>query len=349
MKSISIDQITAQSPFALVLKQTLKQTPDLVLTEVLPAELAKATSLVFASSKLLFQKALGNGAQALILTESVFKELHREFNSEINSEIPKNITVWTTASLQEAMSSTLQLFDKKLPFLTQGIHATAAIHPTAQVSKTAHIGAYSVIEAFAVIGDESIIYPHVYVGPYCEIGKRCLISSHVSIGSDGFGFFTDKSFTHHKIPQIGKVVIEDDCEFGAHCAIDRATLTETRIKKGSKFDNFCHIAHNVQIGENALVSAGFIVAGSTIIGKNLMTSGGVHALGHLKIADNVILSARAGVTQNIEHSGMYGGYPLESHKESIKTHVSIPQIKKIRKQLNKVLQHLNLNLNNNEK
>ena len=241
------------------------------------------------------------------------------------------------------MSSILELFDNIKAHLTKGIHPTASIHPTAQVSKSAHIGAFAVIEAYALVGDDSIIYPHVYLGAYCEVGNRCLISSHVTIGSDGFGYFTAKTFKHHKIPQIGKVVIEDDCEFGSHCAIDRATLTETRIKKGSKFDNFCHIAHNVQFGENALVTAGFIVAGSTIIGKNLMTSGGVHILGHLKIADNVILSARAGVTQNIEHSGMYGGFPIETHKESIKTHVSIPQIKKIKKQVTKILKYLNLN------
>lgn len=330
MKSISIDQITAKSQPVLI----LRQKNEVLLTEVSPAKFAKSTSLVFASNKTLFNKALENKSQALIITESLF--------SEVQSEIPPHIALWSTKNIQEAMSSVLQLFDKNRTYLTQGIHPTASIHPTAQVSKTAHVGAYAVIEAHAIVGDDSIIYPHVYVGAFCEIGRRCNIASHVSIGADGFGFFTDKTFTHHKIPQIGKVVIEDDCEFGSHCAVDRATLTETRIKKGSKFDNFCHIAHNVQIGENALVAAGFIVAGSTIIGKNLMTSGGVHILGHLKIADDVILSARAGVTQNIEQSGMYGGYPLEPHKESIKTHVSIPQIKKIRKQVTKILKHLHL-------
>lgn len=332
MKSISIDQITGKIPASLILKT--KPKSELLLSEVLPAELAKTTSLVFASNKLLYEKALANKVQALILTEALFHE--------VQSEIPENTAIWTTSNIQECMSSILQLFNKNNFYLTQGIHPTAFIHPEARVSKTAHIGAYTVIDAHAVVDDETIIYPHVYIGAYCEVGKRCLISSHVTVGSDGFGFFTDRNFKHHKVPQIGKVVIEDDCEFGSHCAIDRATLTETRIKKGSKFDNFCHIAHNVQIGENALVAAGFIVAGSTIIGKNLMTSGGVHVLGHLKIADHVVLSARAGVTQSIERPGMYGGYPIETHKESIKTHVSIPQIKKIRKQVNKILKHLNI-------
>lgn len=330
MNIISINQITEKGDPVL----KLKHKSETSVTEVLPANLAKPTSLVFASSKALYLNARSNNVSTFILTEAAYEE--------IKNDIPEKITVWTTPNIQQAMSLILQLFDSKRQYLTQGIHPTASIHPTAQVAASAHIGAYAVIEAYAVVGDDTVIFPHVYVGPFCEIGKRCSISPHVTIGADGFGFYTDKSFAHHKIPQIGKVVIEDDCEFGAHCAIDRATLTETRIKKGSKFDNFCHIAHNVQFGENALVAAGFIVAGSTIIGKNLMTSGGVHALGHLKIADNVILSARAGVTQNIEQSGMYGGYPLEPHKESIKTHVSLPQIKKIRKQVNRILKHLNL-------
>lgn len=331
MKSISIDQITSKGQRIL----TLRQSQNVQLTEVLPAELAKSTSLVFASNKSLFLKALENKSKALIIVESLFTELQ--------NEIPTHIALWTTQSIPAAMSMVLQLFDGKTEHLLPGVHPTACVHPTAQVEKSAHIGAGSVIEAYAKIGEHAIIYPLVYVGPYCEIGARCTLYSHVSIGSDGFGFFTDKSFNHYRIPQIGRVVIEDDCEFGAFCAIDRATLTETRIKKGSKFDNFCHIAHNVQVGENALVTAGFIVAGSTTIGKNLMTSGGVHALGHLTIADNVILSARAGVTQNIEQSGMYGGFPLETHRESIKTHVSLPYIKKMRTQLNRILKHLNIN------
>ncbi|MEQ1721883.1 MAG: UDP-3-O-(3-hydroxymyristoyl)glucosamine N-acyltransferase [Pseudobdellovibrio sp.] len=331
MKSISIDQISSKASENLVLRQRFENT----INEVLPAEIATTESLVFASSKLLCEKAIENKVAALILTETVYAEVEKQF--------PKNVSVWTTKNIHAAMSSVLQLFDLKRDFLTQGVHPTAQIHPTAKISAKAHIGAFAVIEAHASIGDDTIIFPHVYVGPYCEVGARCYISSFVAIGSDGFGFYTDKTFKHHKVPQIGRVVIEDDCEFGAHCAIDRATLTETRIKKGSKFDNFCHIAHNVTFGENALVAAGFIVAGSTTIGKNLMTSGGVHILGHLTVPDNVILSGRAGVTQSIEKSGMYGGFPLEEHRESTKTHVSIPHIKKLRKQVRKILKHLNLN------
>jgi UDP-3-O-[3-hydroxymyristoyl] glucosamine N-acyltransferase len=330
MKLISEQQISEIGGAFL----TLKQSHSSVISQVLPPDLANSSSLVFLSTENHLHSALANKAQSLILLESLY--------SAFNAQLPTQASIWTTANIQQAMTKVLHLFDLNQEHNRQGIHTTASIHPTAQVHAKAHIGAYAVIGAHAKVGEDSVIFPHVYVGPYCEIGKRCYISAHTTIGSDGFGFFSDKNFNHFKIPQIGKVVIEDDCEFGSHCAIDRATLTETRIKQGSKFDNFCHIAHNVQFGENALVAAGFIVAGSTQIGKNLMTSGGVHALGHLNIADNVTLSARAGVTQDIEKSGMYGGFPLEPHRESIKTLVSIPQIKLLKKQVAKILNHLNL-------
>ena len=330
MKSISIDQITAKAAAFI----QLKQKTEIHLTDVKPPAQSTPNTLVFSGTTELFKQALANGARAHILTEAVY-------SSEKSSFAP-DLCIWTTRNIAAAMSAVLQLFDKNHEHLLKGVHQTAIIHPNAKVSKSAHIGAYTVVDAFAEIGDDTIIYPHVFVGAHCIVGARCIISSHVSIGSDGFGYYSDKTYTHHKIPQIGKVVIEDDCEFGAHCAIDRATLTETRIKRGSKFDNFCHIAHNVQIGENAMITAGFIVAGSTIIGKNLTTSGGAHILGHLTVPDNVILGPRAGVLQSIEAPGMYGGYPLESYKESVKTLLSLPHVKKLRKQISKILKHLNI-------
>jgi len=330
MNSIPVERISDAAGNVL----TSRQAFSTAVSAVLPPDSASAESLVFISKKEHLESLNGKTIKALIVLEKLF--------NEVKDTLPLGIQIWTASNIQLAMTKVLPLFDKNAAYYREGIHPSAVVHPTAVVHPKAHVGAFSFVGAHAQIGEDTVIWPHVYIGPYCEIGKRCYIASHTTIGSDGFGFVSDNKFNHTKIPQTGKVVIEDDCELGAHCAVDRATLTETRIKRGSKFDNFCHIAHNVEIGENALVAAGFIVAGSTRIGKNLMTSGGVHALGHLTIPDNVILSARAGVTQSIESSGMYGGYPLEPHKESIKTLMSVPHIKKLRKQVNKILNHLNL-------
>ena len=137
-------------------------------------------------------------------------------------------------------------------------------------------------------------------------------------------------------------MIEDHCELGAQCAIDRAALTETRIRKGSKFDNFIHIAHNCDIGENALITAGFIIAGSSKVGRNLTTAGGTHITGHVTVADNVILTGRTGVVSNIEKSGIYGGFPQTDHKESLRIMTSLASLPKIRKQVTQILKHLGL-------
>jgi UDP-3-O-[3-hydroxymyristoyl] glucosamine N-acyltransferase len=332
MNNISIDQISEFGSGSL----KLQQKSEITIFKVSPPQASDQNSLVFASKPELFKEGLKNGAKAFIVLE--------KYVEAIKPLITPAMSIWTTQNIQGAMCEVLPLFDKIKEYNFFKIHPKSEIHPTAKIASTAHIGAFAYIGAHAVVGENTIIHPNSYVGHYCRIGNNCNIGPNSVIGADGFGYFTSADLSHTKIPQIGIVVIEDHCDFGAYCAIDRATLTETRIKKGSKFDNFCHVAHNCEIGENALVAAGFIVAGSTKIGKNLMTSGGVHSLGHLNIADNVILSARAGVLQDIEKSGMYGGYPLEPHKESVKTLASIPQLKNLRKQISKIIKHLNLEI-----
>lgn len=310
-----------------------------------------AKSLVFISSKALLELALANKALGFIIHEKSFPE--------VESLLPSHGSVWTTSHIQSAMVQVLNLFDPKLLTAPSEIHPTAVIHPDAKVSPKAHIapyvvieqfvvikenariGSHSVIEAHAEIGAATVINPHVVIGSFCTVGDRCIIASHTTIGSDGFGYFTDKK-GHHKIPQIGRVVIEDDCEIGAGCTIDRATLEETIIKKGSKLDNLCHIAHNVEIGENALFAAAFKTAGSTKIGRNVMTGGNVDINGHIEICDNVALAGRTGVISSIKEPGIYGGFPSEPQRDNVRTMASIPKLNSIRKQVQKIMKHLNL-------
>ncbi len=333
MKTVTSKQIIDGGLQALTL-QTGGQF-DFNFTEVLPPELAQPSSLIFASSLPQFEQAKSRNARAFILKESLWAEV-KSLNGVAELQI------WSTSNIQMAMSQVLPFFDLKTQFLQAGIHPTAAIHPLAKVDSSAHIGAHCTIEAHAVIGANTVIYPSAYIGAFCEIGSNCIIGPSTAIGGDGFGFVSDRQFKHHKIPQIGRVIIEDDCEFGSQCAIDRAALTETRIRRGSKFDNFCHIAHNVEFGENALVAGGIMVAGSTKIGRNFMAGGSVVITSHVEIADHVVIAGRSAVTSDIPEGGIYGGYPLEPQKESLKTLASLPHLKNLRKQLNRVLKHLNL-------
>lgn len=312
---------------------------------------AQEHSLCLANTFELAELALKNHSSGLIVTESVFEKINQLI-------LPENLSLWACKNIQEAMSQVFHLFNGYFA-LNTGIHPSAIISPTAvigtgciiepyavigenvNIGDHSKIGAHTVLENNSSIGSHTLISSHVHVGFNCHIGSYCYIGPHCVFGSDGFGFYSDKK-GHHKISQIGHVIIENHCEFGAHCAVDRAAFDVTLIKKGSKFDNFIHIAHNCEIGENALVAAGFILAGSTKIGKNLIAAGGVHANGHIKITDNVTLTARTGVVNSIENSGFYGGFPELDHKQNLKVMMSQQHIPEMRKKINQILRHLNL-------
>ncbi|WP_413575536.1 UDP-3-O-(3-hydroxymyristoyl)glucosamine N-acyltransferase [Bdellovibrio sp. HCB290] len=323
---------------------------EAIAKKVLPPEQADSESLVFVSKPDQLEKALK--AQATIIVA------HKSLSVPTDSKT----TFFTTPSVQLAMSAILPLFDGKMNRFNQDtkIHPMASIHPTAHLGQNvsvgpfavvgeharigdgATIGAHVVIECYAQIGAHTILHPQVFIGAYCELGAYCEIHPHTTIGADGFSFAMAKDGTHKKIPQIGKVVIGDHVELGANCAIDRAALTETRIGNGTKMDNFCHVAHNVIIGENNVMAAGFKIAGSSTIGSNCMIGGDAAVSDHVNICDKVIIAGRSGVTNDVLQPGAYGGYPLEPLRDSLKTLANLSQITRIRKELARVVKHLGL-------
>lgn len=349
MKTVSSTELKAFKSLNVI------SNAEVILTNVNPAESANSQSLVFISTLQALETAISKNVQAFIILEKFYTDATPVLE-KINI---KNKFIATTQNIHWAMSEILFLFDPNKN-QTPTIHSTALISPKVKIGNHVSIGAYCVIEDFAVIEDfvkigshtviehhaiikeNSNLSSHVFVGSFTEIGKNCILAAHVVLGSDGFGYFTDKNFKHHKIAQIGKVVLEDNVEIGALSVVDRATLTETRIKSGSKLDNHCHVAHNCEIGENAAIAAGFIVAGSTKIGKNFMASGGVGVLGHLNIADHVILTARSGALSSIDKPGLYGGFPAIEQKENLKVLATLPHLPKIRKQISQIMKHLGL-------
>jgi UDP-3-O-[3-hydroxymyristoyl] glucosamine N-acyltransferase len=260
------------------------------------------------------------------------------------------------------MALLFKYFDaKRLRFTQWGErHPTAVVHPDAKIGARAFLGPYCVIGARASIGDDSligahaviendvqiglraVIHPHVFVGAACVIGNDCEIHPHTTIGSDGFGYAVDPCGKPRKITHLGNVQIGNDVEIGGNCAIDRATLTSTYIRAGTKLDNICHIAHNCDLGENSFFTAGFMMGGSTTIGRQFVTGGNSVVTAHIKIADNVTLQGRSSVTNDIDTPGAYGGYPLQPLKEAMKTAVSLSHLNEIRKNLHRVMRHLRL-------
>ncbi|HAP36420.1 MAG TPA: UDP-3-O-(3-hydroxymyristoyl)glucosamine N-acyltransferase [Bacteroidetes bacterium] len=224
----------------------------------------------------------------------------------------------------------IEKFAPKKNDIPKGIDATAVIHSSAIVGKGCSVGAYVVVGANVVIGENSVIHPHVVIGRDVKVGNNCLLYSHITvredciignrviiqpgavIGGDGFGFAPKKDGSYQKIPQLGIVVIEDDVEIQANVCIDRATLGETRIKRGTKLDNLVQIAHNVVVGEDTVIAGLSGVAGSTKVGNRNMIGGAVAITGHVSTADDVKVGGGSIVTRVLDDAGAtYSGYPAK--------------------------------------
>ena len=232
----------------------------------------------------------------------------------------------------------------------EGIHPQAVIAKDATIGKNVAIQAYCVIEPEAQIADNTVIYAGSYIGPQAKIGKNCLIYPHVSIrekviigngviihngaviGSDGFGFSKVQGM-HHKIPQIGTVVIEDNVEIGANVTIDRARFDKTVIGRGTKIDNLVQIAHNVVVGENSIIVAQAGVSGSTVIGKNVILAGQAGLVGHIKVGDNAVVAAQAGVTKSVPEGSCVSGYPAKPHQSAKRINACIQKLPKLFKKI----------------
>src|SRR5271169_6761694 len=317
-------------------------------------EQATPHSLVFVSDAVLLKQARLLKPAILIVQARMAGELDPVLDADSCCFSVKNISM--------GMAILLKYFDTKCYRFKQWgeRHPTAIVHGDAilgtgvflgpycvvgagaEIGDGCLIGAHTVIENAAHIGARTILHPHVFVGADCRIGEDCEIHPHTSIGSDGFGYAVDPDGRPRKISHLGNVVIGDAVEIGSNCAIDRAKLTSTYNRSGTKLDNICHIAHNCDLGENGFYTAGFMMGGSTKIGRQFVTGGNSVVTAHVTVGDNVVLSGRSSVTKDVPDAGAYGGYPLQPLKEALRTAVSIGRLNEIRRDLRRVLKHLNL-------
>jgi len=254
----------------------------------------------------------------------------------------------------------LRMFHPEDTHPEPGIDPTASIGAGVDIAAGVHIGKNAVVEDDATIGAESCILPGCYVGHGTKIGSQTTIGPNVSllhkcelgdrvrvhpgtvIGADGFGY-APLDGVHHKIPQVGKVVIEDDVEIGACVCIDRATMGETRIKKGTKIDNLVQIAHNVQVGEHTIIVSQVGISGSTKVGKNVTLAGQVGLAGHIDIGDGTIIAAQSGVAGSLPANSRMFGSPARDLAKEKRLHVlvgKLPEMAKRLKELEKRLDEL---------
>ena len=199
------------------------------------------------------------------------------------------------------------------------------VSPKAEIANGSVIGKGSTIMAGAYVGsnakvgDNTILYPNVVVYKDCIVGNDCIIHAGTAIGSDGFGFASNKLGEHNKIYHNGNVVIGNDVEIGSNTSIDRAVFGSTKVKDGVRLDNLIHIAHNCEIGEFSVVAGQTGFAGSSKIGRSNVFGAQSGVAGHLEIAPFNTFAARSGVTKTVKESGkVFAGFPFMDHKSWLK-------------------------------
>ena len=273
-------------------------------------------------------------------------------NEDLELNQPVKATLIRVKNAYECVAKLLQLYQSAQP-KKKGIHPQAFVSPTAKVGNDCYIGAFAYIGDNVQIGDNTQIYPHTVVEDGVNMGNGCLIYPNVTIykdcrignnvtihagsviGADGFGFAPNTE-GYDKIPQIGIVILEDDVEIGANTCVDRSTMGATIVHKGVKLDNLVQIAHNVEVGENTVMSAQTGVAGSTKIGKWCMFGGQVGLAGHITIGEKTFLGAQSGVPSSLKGNETLIGTPPTSPQAYFKSIALTRKLPDIYKQLNEL-------------
>ncbi|MBI4873053.1 MAG: UDP-3-O-(3-hydroxymyristoyl)glucosamine N-acyltransferase [Acidobacteria bacterium] len=225
-----------------------------------------------------------------------------------------------------------------------GIHPLASIAPTAEIGAGASIGPFVAVGERVRIGRNAVLYPHVVlyegaeigddftahshsvVREHCRVGHRVILQNHVVVGGDGFGFAKDSQGRHRKIAQSGPAVIEDDVEIQSLSNIDRATVGETRIKRGAKIDSLVQVGHACVVGEDNIICAQTGLAGSSILEKNVLLAGQVGISGHLTIHDNAIVYAQSGIGHDVKEGAVMSGSPAFEAREWLRAVTAFPRL-----------------------
>jgi len=235
-----------------------------------------------------------------------------------------------------AFAQAIELFYHP-PRYAVGVHSTAVIDSSAKIGKQASVGPYVVVQEDVVIGDHCVLLPHVViyrgarignnffahshsvVREYCRIGHQVILQNGAVVGGDGFGFAKDNQGRWRKIVQSGPAVIEDEVEIQVHACVDRASIGETRVRRGAKIDNLVQVGHGCEVGENSMLCAQVGLAGSTVVGKDVILAGQVGVAGHCTVGDGVIVTAQSGVPNDVEPGKMVSGFPAIDNKQWLRS------------------------------
>jgi UDP-3-O-[3-hydroxymyristoyl] glucosamine N-acyltransferase len=297
---------------------------SLVVSGLAPLSEARPGQLSFLASRRYLDQALATAATAVIVSE--------DFSPNGRSEDAPALLM--VADPYAAYAAAAELFQEP-DGIQPGVHPTAVVEAGARLAPRVSVGAHAVIGAGAELGDGvhvgagcfvapgvrvgsgTRLFPRVVLLPGTIVGERCILQSGAVVGSDGFGYASTPA-GHRRIPQLGSVRIEADVEIGANCTIDRGSLSETRIGRGSKLDNLVHVAHNVDVGEHVLLVAQVGVSGSTRIGDRAVLAGQVGVVGHIQVGAGARIGAQSGVTKSVPAGEEWFGYPARERQRAFR-------------------------------
>jgi len=297
------------SVIAEFLKGSVEGNPEATVSDVSKIEEGRSGTLSFLANP-KYEKYIYDTQSTIVIVNADFSP---------QKSIPA--TLIRVQNAYESFAALLRLYDQSKPKKT-GISKQASISESATVGKNIYVGEFTVVSDKVTLGDGVQLYPQVYVGDRvtigegsilhpgvkvyegCVIGANCVIHSGAIIGGDGFGFAPNLENNYEKVPQLGKVILEDHVEIGANTTVDRSTMGATILRKGVKLDNLIMIGHNVEVGENTVIAAQSGISGSSKVGKNCMFGGQVGLIGHITIANGVKIAAQSGITKDIKDEGI---------------------------------------------
>jgi len=315
-------------------------SPETEISSTAGLDLAGRGDVTFLANPKYFPQIAQTKASAIFLNDGVGVDR-------------SDIAILRARDAYVAYTEAMRLFFPE-PELQAFIHPTAVIDPSADVDRNVEIHANVVIGANAkvsacvrimpnatiyegvTIGENTTIHSGVSIREKCEVGSRCIIHNNTTIGSDGFGYARTPEKKWLKIPQSGKVVIEDDVEIGANSSIDCASVGETRIKRGTKIDNLVQIGHSCTVDEDSLICAQTGLAGSSHIGKRVILTGQVGIAGHLKVGDDVVITAKSATSHDVEPGKVISGIPAFDNREWLRSIAAFRKLGEMAQRLRRI-------------
>lgn len=329
------------SEVARKLKCRLEDSLDIEIHGVAGIEHARPGEITFLANRRYFPLLKSTRASAVLIEDGI--AIDREAGMPV-------LAALRSPNPYLAFAHAMELFYQP-PKYTAGIHPTAIIAKNARIGENAHIGPYCFVDENAQIGRDAVLHSfvtiyrgatiadnffahaHVVVREFCRIGNRVILQNGVVIGGDGLGFAKQKDGTWYKMVQSGPAVLEDDVEVQSNACVDRATVGETLIGRGTKIDDLVVVGHASKVGADTMLCGQVGLAGSTKIGKGCILAGQVGTAGHLTIGDGSVITAKSGIPHDVPPRSLFSGYPAVENRQWLKNTAALNRLPELQRRV----------------